>query len=210
MPISSLPNTSDNLETLASNRIFFGENSAMLGLRCSNIDWQFVRSKLHLSIRICSSKLPISGFHFAVLKARYVIPALFQRTWEKLLTWVIRLQNRDLYFKLKACRAVIWGANLNFYAKFPIWRFELSLSLIFHSVLISDGYWAIMFCLFDTELISTHLFGKYDKNQNLATCSSKFKLKVAICIEQTVSQIVGTLHRNAAEFSHKNIRFDCK
>ena len=62
-----------------------------------------------------------------------------------------------------------------------VWRFGLILSLISRIVLISDQYWAIVLRLFDIELVSPHFIWQ-NKNHNLATCSSKSELKVAICV----------------------------
>ncbi len=51
---------------IQSNWMFFWWEFCNVAVQRSNIDWQFAHCNLQLSIQICSSKFPSSGFHFAV------------------------------------------------------------------------------------------------------------------------------------------------
>ena len=71
--------------------------------------------------------------------------------------------------------AVKCRANLNFKAKFTVWQFELSRSLI-PQLTANIGQYN---CLFEIELVLPPSL-QQNENWSLATCSSKFKLNLQI------------------------------
>lgn len=72
---------------------------------------------------------------------------------------------------------------------FPVWQFELSLSLIFSILMINSRLWGNYFLfLWNRGNITSFNFIWQNKNWNLATRSSKFKFQVAGCFSKTVNQ----------------------
>ena len=70
---------------------------------------------------------------------------------------------------------------------FPVWRFELNLSLISCRLLINVTI-GQLFPISLKERWNCYVLYGENENRNLATCSSKFELKVASCVEQTPNQ----------------------
>ena len=67
-----------------------------------------------------------------------------------------------------------------------------------------------IFCLFDTKLVLFPYFIRQNENQNLATCSSEFELKLLFPLGKLLGKLSEHCTATLQSSHKKNIRFDCK